>query len=91
MKLSDDLSPRWIVVKGLLFFLILLAASVLVVVLDERWPRVVALLCVIWSSARLYYFFFYVIEQYLDSSFRFSGLWSAVQFLLQRRKGGPKT
>ena len=63
-------------------FLILLAASVLVVVLDERWPRVVALLCVIWSSARLYYFFFYVIEQYLDSSFRFSGLWSAVQFLL---------
>ena len=84
MKLSDDLSPRWIVVKGLLFLIILLGSSGLVIFLDERWPRVVALLCVIWSSSRLYYFFFYVIEKYLDDSFRFTGLWSAIQHLMKK-------
>ena len=86
MKLSDDLSPAWIVVKGLLFFVILAASSGIVVLLDDLWPRVTALLCIIWSSARLYYFFFYVIERYLDPSFRFSGLWSAMKFLIQHRK-----
>jgi hypothetical protein len=39
----------------------------------------------VWSLARAYYFAFYVIEHYIDSSYRFSGLGSAVAFLWRRR------
>ena len=81
MKLSDDLSPKWIYIKGALFFLILLIASALVIVFDARLPRAFALLCVIWASARLYYFMFYVIEKYVDPNFRFSGVWSFFRYL----------
>jgi hypothetical protein len=41
---------------------------------------------VIWSFCRAYYFAFYVIERYVDPSFRFSGLCSAIKYLLQARK-----
>ena len=39
----------------------------------------------VWSFCRLYYFAFYVIENYVDDSYRFSGLWSFVKYLWNRR------
>jgi hypothetical protein len=86
MKLSDDLSPRWIWIKAILFLLILLGASALVIFTDERLQRLLYLLCVIWSSARLYYFLFYVMEKYVDPSFRFSGLGNLVRYLFRQKK-----
>jgi len=86
MKLSSDLPPGWIILKGVLFLFILIAASGLVIFLDETTPRIFALLCVIWSSARIYYFFFYVIENYLDDSFKFTGLWAALRHLAKKRR-----
>jgi hypothetical protein len=83
MKLSDDLSPRWIWIKAILFLLILLGASALVIFTDERLQRLLYLLCVIWSSARLYYFLFYVMEKYVD---RFSGLGNLVRYLFRQKK-----
>lgn len=43
----------------------------------------------IWSFCRLYYFLFYVIEKYIDPSFRFDGIVSALRYLhsTMRRKG----
>lgn len=47
--------------------------------------------CVGWAladkaSARLYYFMFYVIERYVDPSYRFSGLASALRYLFFRSR-----
>jgi hypothetical protein len=39
----------------------------------------------IWSFARLYYFAFYVIERYVDPSYRFSGLTSAILYCFGSR------
>jgi hypothetical protein len=34
----------------------------------------------VWAFARAYYFCFYVIERYVDSRFRFSGIFAALRF-----------
>ncbi|MDA7519793.1 hypothetical protein OAE95_02300 [Akkermansiaceae bacterium] len=85
MKLGDDLPPFWIYFKGALFLLILILSSGLVLVVSPWSLRILPLLCVIWSSARLYYFLFYVIEKYIDPQFRFSGLFSVLQYLFRKK------
>lgn len=39
----------------------------------------------IWAFCRAYYFAFYVIERYIDSSFRFAGLFSLIRYAVQNR------
>ncbi|WP_309386979.1 hypothetical protein [Cerasicoccus frondis] len=86
MRLSQDLSPRWIFVKAALFAVILLMSS-LIVVLDARiWVRAVVIMAVIWSAARIYYFMFYVIEHYVDSSYRFAGIVDCLKYLWRRKQ-----
>ena len=84
MKPSDDLPKSWIYVKAVLFLLILILASVLLLLIEDDRHRIFYLLCVIWSSARLYYFMFYVVEHYVDESYKFTGLWSFVFYLLKK-------
>lgn len=85
MKLSDNLSPKWIYLKGFLFLVMLIGASVITIFAEPTWHRLIGLLCVIWSSARLYYFMFYVIEKYVDDRYRFSGIWSFLTFLIRKK------
>ena len=58
-------------------------------IVAERPTLKVAILMVvtIWAFCRAYYFAFYVIEHYVDSRYRFSGLWSFVAYCL---RGKPK-
>ena len=50
--------------------------------------KVAALLALmVWAFCRAYYFAFYVIEHYVDSSFKFSGLWSFARYLLRKKRG----
>ncbi|MBC7806642.1 MAG: hypothetical protein H7145_10870 [Akkermansiaceae bacterium] len=51
---------------------------------DLRTAFLLAVL--VWSSCRLYYFLFYVIERYIDPSFRFDGLFSAIRYLVANNK-----
>lgn len=77
-----DLSdPFWIKAKAILFLLLGITSAVLLVL--ERPTLTVALLLAltVWSFCRLYYFAFYVLEKYLDSSYRFSGLVSCLRYL----------
>ena len=85
-----DLSdPRWIKLKGLLFVLLGLASASLIL-LEVPSVRVGLLLAVaIWAFCRAYYFAFYVIEKYVDPSFRFSGLRSAVRYMISGHRKGP--
>lgn len=82
-----DLSNRfWIKLKGILFLFIGIVAAILLF-LDSPTLKTALLLGVaIWSFCRFYYFAFYVIEKYVDSRHKFSGLISFARFFFQRRR-----
>ena len=84
MKVLTD--PRWIKVKGILFLILGILSAGLI--LYERFEVRTAILLsiVVWSFCRFYYFAFYVIEHYVDSRYRFSGLCSFVRYMLTNRQ-----
>jgi hypothetical protein len=83
--MKDLTDSRWIKFKGILFLLVALLASTLLF-LEAPTLRVAVLLTIaVWCFCRAYYFAFYVIEKYVDPGYRFSGLWSALKYLLGRR------
>jgi hypothetical protein len=83
--MKDLTDTRWIKLKGILFLFVgLLSAALLLV--EHPEIRTAALLAIaVWCFCRFYYFAFYVIEHYVDSSYRFSGLWSAARHLVAHR------
>ena len=85
--MRDLAGARAMYVKALLLMAVALLAGTLLF-LESPSLRTVALLSLLaWASARVYYFLFYVIERYIDSSFRFSGVFSAVRHLWKARRG----
>lgn len=84
--MKDLTSPAWIKFKGILFLLVGIVASVLIVLEHPTWKMGVLLGVAIWCFCRFYYFAFYVVEKYVDSSYKFSGLGSFFCFLAQRRR-----
>jgi hypothetical protein len=82
-----DLSDRkWIYLKGFLFLLIGVVSAALVL-FERPTLRVAGLLALMtWGFCRAYYFAFYVIEKYVDSGFRFSGLGSFAKYWFTRRR-----
>ena len=83
--MSDLKSKKAIYLKAILFLLMIVLCSIMLLVEAEVWKRAVCIAVLIWSSARLYYFMFYVIEKYVDSEYRFSGIYSFIQYLLKNR------
>lgn len=83
--MKDLASPFWIKLKGILFLLIGIVSAVLVLLDNFKWQTAVLLALAIWSFCRFYYFAFYVIEKYVDSRYKFSGLASFVKYLLQKK------
>lgn len=81
-------NPTWIKIKGLLFLFLGLLSSILLVLRLPELTVVLLLVVAVWSFCRFYYFAFYVVEKYVDSSYRYSGLLSLAGYLL-RRKNGP--
>ena len=85
-RMKDLTDARWIKLKGILFLIIGLL-SALLLVLEHPTVRVGVLLAItIWCFCRFYYFAFYVIEKYVDSQYRFSGLWSFAVYFFKREK-----
>ena len=77
--------------KATLLLLILLCSGGLLLADMPTWRTGALLALVVWSSARLYYFMFYVIERYIDSSYRFSGVVSALSYFLGRNAREKRT
>lgn len=82
--MKDLSNPFWIELKGVLFLLIGIVAAVLIFLNNPKWQTAVLLALTIWSFCRFYYFAFYVIEKYVDSNYKFSGLISFAKYLLRR-------
>lgn len=84
--MKDLTNPTWIKIKGALFLLLgLLAAALLFADLPALRTGLL-LVIMVWSFCRFYYFAFYVIEKYVDSSYRFSGLVSVARYLLRKQR-----
>jgi len=84
--MKDITSPTWIKVKGIMFLLVGILAATLLVLEHPTWKIALLLALSVWCFCRFYYFAFYVIEHYVDSTYKFSGLWSFVRYLLQKRR-----
>jgi hypothetical protein len=82
--MGDITNPKLIWAKGVLFLVLGLLASGLLV-LHAPSVTVALLLCVsVWAFCRFYYFAFYVIQHYVDSTYRFSGLLAFVQYAIRK-------
>ena len=83
--MRDITSVRLLVTKAIAFLLLGAVAAALLIA-DSPQLRTAALLVIaVWAFARSYYFAFYVIERYIDPSYRFAGIASAIRFLTRRR------
>ena len=90
------LSPRWMLVKALLFVVMATMAAVLLLVAIQSWLTIALVVVLVWAACRTYYFAFYVIEHYVDAEYRFAGLVDCLRWLwrggakkLWQAKGGP--
>ena len=82
--MKDLTDPRWIKFKGILFLVVGLLASALLFLEAPTLKVAVLLVIAVWCFCRAYYFAFYVIEKYVDPTFRFSWLGSAMRYLMRR-------
>jgi hypothetical protein len=69
-----------------LFLLIGLTAAAVLFLDNPKWQTAVLLAVAVWSCCRFYYFAFYVIEKYVDSQYKFSGLFSFAKYFFTRRQ-----
>ena len=85
MRLFQDIqSARWIYLKGILLVLLSIIAGTALMIKAPRMDVLALLLICVWASCRAYYCAFYVIQHYVDSTFRFSGLFDFAKYLLTR-------
>ena len=84
--MKDITNLRWIKFKGILFLVVGMLSFGLIVVAHPQVENVLLLCITVWCFCRFYYFAFYVIERYIDSSYRFSGLWSFARYLFSRKQ-----
>ena len=88
--MKDLTDPRWIKLKGGLFLLAGLLAAALLVLENPTLQTAFLVAMAVWCFCRAYYFAFYVIEHYVDPTFHFSGLGSALRHLLRKTKRPPE-
>lgn len=82
--MADLKDPRLIYLKGFLFLVGGCLASALLLAEQPSLKIAFLLAVAVWCFARCYYFAFYVIEHYVDSQFRFAGLWAFAKYFLRR-------
>jgi hypothetical protein len=81
-------SWRLLLFKFVLFLTTGVMAGALILVRTPELSSAFLLVACVWAFARAYYFCFYVIERYVDSRFRFSGVCAAVRFGWSAVRGG---
>jgi len=70
-------------VKAILFITIGCVSAALVLAKDHSLATITLLALMIWAFCRAYYFAFYVITNYIDGSYCYSGIVSAIIFLIR--------
>ncbi|TWT89392.1 hypothetical protein [Neorhodopirellula pilleata] len=84
MLQRDLRSKPVIIAKGMLFLLLGIFSGGLLLTSIFSIRNLLLLGLTIWSFCRFYYFAFYVIEHYVDSKYRFTGLIDFGKYLFKR-------
>lgn len=84
--MRDITDTRMMWLKGILFLILGIVSAILLLVEFPHWRTAVLIVVAVWAFCRAYYFAFYVIEHYMDSGFRFSGLGAFVRYVMRKRK-----
>ncbi len=86
-RLLKDINKVWLLyLKAFLLFLTGFISSILLVLLNFNFKTIVLLLLAIWGFCRAYYFAFYVIQHYVDSTYKFSGLIDFAKYSIKKGK-----
>ena len=86
-----DIKKIWLLyLKGFLLFLTGFISSLLLVLLNLNFKTIVLLFLAIWGFCRAYYFAFYVIQHYVDSNYKFSGLIDFAKYSLKKGRSNLK-
>jgi hypothetical protein len=83
--LRDLSSKGLIVTKGLLFLVLAGAAALLLLLQAPSLRTGVLIVILVWTSCRFYYFLFYVLQHYVDSRLRYSGLLALLRQISRTR------
>ncbi len=78
-------TKKSILIKGWLFLVLGTVAAGMLIVLHWDLTTMALLAISIWAYCRFYYFAFYVIEHYVDSKYRFTGLLDFIRYSLSGR------
>ena len=82
-----DIKQVWLLyLKAFLLFLTGFISSLLLVFLNFNFKTIGLLLLAIWGFCRAYYFAFYVIQHYIDSNFKYSGLIDFAKYQIKKKK-----
>lgn len=84
--MSDITNVNIIFLKGFLFLCGCMLSTLIIIMEHPTLKTGFLLACAIWCGARFYYFMFYVIEKYVDGNFKYAGIMSFIQYLIQKRK-----
>jgi hypothetical protein len=84
--MRDLQSTRAMWLKGWLFLLIGLMSAAILLIENWSWRTALLLALCVWGFCRAYYFAFYVIERWVDTQFKFSGLGHFLAYLWRSRK-----
>jgi hypothetical protein len=84
--MTDLISKKWIVAKGVMFAGLAVAAAALILADMPSLKVAVLLALLVWASCRFYYFLFYVLEHYVDPTMRYAGLMDLLMGMRRRRQ-----
>lgn len=85
--MSDLKSRTSIIAKGVLFLVMVVICAGLILMESLTFRTGLLVVLLIWASARFYYFLFYVLEHYVDSSLKYSGVLALIREIWSRSRG----
>ena len=86
-----NIKKVWLLyLKGFLLFLTGFISSLFLVLLNFNFKTIILLLLAIWGFCRAYYFAFYVIQNYIDPTYKFSGLIDFAKYSIKKGKSNLK-
>lgn len=83
--MRDLQNSAWMYFKALGFLVIGVVSATLLLLDNRKLQTALLLILTTWAMCRAYYFAFYVIEKYVDSQFKFSGILDFCLYLLRHR------
>jgi hypothetical protein len=84
--MKDITNPKLLYLKGILFLVLGIGSGALIICENPKSETIFLLVISIWAFCRAYYFAFYVIEKYIDSKYKFSGLISFLKYIVAKKK-----